>query len=179
VCVKLSPNICICYPRYSPSPSLGYSPPFTPSSLPSCLPWENINRQPEYHWVKCYNDNPCVCRPFCDHVFYPWRPLAPLLEVWTQRWLLYAPASISVIVAVCANLVVRLRSVNTFDLLRFATWCMYSCCAMLRLYEIWSMMLFFFALGGIRTRCNCAISLLTHFMNMLMPSRVWWSIFLF
>jgi hypothetical protein len=32
--------------------------------------WENINRQPEYHQVKCYNDNPCACGPLCDRVFY-------------------------------------------------------------------------------------------------------------
>jgi hypothetical protein len=41
--------------------------------------------------VKCYNSNPCACEPFCDHVFYPRRSLAPLLGT---------------------NLVVRLRSVN-------------------------------------------------------------------
>jgi hypothetical protein len=38
-------------------------------------------KQPEYHWVKCYNGNLCACGPFCDRVFYPRRPLVPLLEV--------------------------------------------------------------------------------------------------
>jgi hypothetical protein len=114
-----SPSVCQVIPEYlyllspySSLPSLGYSPPFTRSSLPSCLPWENINQQPKYHRVKWYNGNLCACGPFCDRVFYPRRSLAPLLEVWTRRWCLQVPTSISVIGAICANLVVRLRNVN-------------------------------------------------------------------
>jgi hypothetical protein len=26
--------------------------------------------EPEYHWVKCYNCNPCACGPFYNHVLY-------------------------------------------------------------------------------------------------------------
>jgi hypothetical protein len=57
--------------------------------------WIDLGDSMVFSWAGCHNS------------------LAPLLEVWTRRWRLQAPASISAAVAIRASLVVRLWSVNS------------------------------------------------------------------